>query len=345
MVMRLDGMGLSMMPRSKLTAGGGDVVAFFAAQGGGDAGIREHFQEGFLLSFFRAFPGQAFDGVVGDEIDFGFDTAGAFHQRSRLLQAVIDAGDENVFEGEALFVMLLPIRQGFEELIERVFLVYRHDLVSHLIAGTVKGDREADLQGDVGEFFDLRGEAAGGDGHAACADTDAPVCIEDFDGPGEIGVVCEGFTHAHEDNVVDALAGVGFGMDNLFDDFGGGEVAGEAGEATGTEFAVVGAADLAGDAEGEAIRFLAVEGWRGGDQNGLDKTSVVKLEEEFLSGIGTAFDPSDGHRSHDGGICECFAQGFWEVCHGLKGDGAFFEDPFDQLFAAEAGLTEAGDEL
>ena len=64
----------------ELTAGGGDIVAFFAAQSGGDAGIGEYFQEGVLLGFVRALPGEAFDGIVGDEIDLGLHAAGAFHQ-------------------------------------------------------------------------------------------------------------------------------------------------------------------------------------------------------------------------------------------------------------------------
>lgn len=71
----------------------------------------------------------------------------------------------------------------------------------------------------------------------------------------------------------------------------------------------------------------------------------MKFEEEFLSGIGTAFDLGEGHCAHDRGLGERFAQRFGEVCHGLEGDRAFFEDPFDELFCAEAGLAEAGDEL
>ena len=58
----------------------------------------------------------------------------------------------------------------------------------------------------------------------------------------------------------------------------------------------------------------------------------MKFEEKFLSGIGTAFYLGEGHCAHDGGFGERFAQGFGEVCHGLEGDGAFCEDPFDQLF-------------
>src|SRR5687767_3306987 len=61
---------------AELAAGGVDVVAFFAPEGGGDVAGFEGFEKLFLDGFDGALPRQAFDFVVGDEVYFGVELQG-----------------------------------------------------------------------------------------------------------------------------------------------------------------------------------------------------------------------------------------------------------------------------
>ena len=231
---------------------------------------------------------EAFDGVVGDKIDFGADAGGSFGEDGGVLRVGIDAIDEDVFEGDLLVLLGVPDAEGVEEFGDGILLVHRHDLFAGFIVRAVEGDGEADLLGEIGEFLYLGDESGGGDGDAAGADVEAPVGGDHIDRLAEIGEVGEGFAHAHEDEVVDLFAGEFFGEDDLGDDLGGGEISGEAIEPGGAEFTAVGAADLGGDAEGVAVGGLAVEGGGGGDEDRLDVALVGKFEEELAGGVGGA---------------------------------------------------------
>lgn len=237
------------------------------------------------MVFGGAHPGKAFDGVVGDEVDFGADCFGAFGEDAGLFEVVVDVLDEDILEGEVLLLTRVPVAKGFEEFVYAPALVDGHDLGADFVGGSVEGDGEPDLAWVVGEFFDLRNEAGGGDGEVAGTDVKAFGGGDEFDCFEQIGEVGEGFAHTHEDEVVDAGSGHFFSKEDLGGDFAGSEVAGEAEQSRGAEFAGKGAADLGGDAEGEAVRLLAVEGGGGGDEHAFDEAAVGELEEEFASGV------------------------------------------------------------
>ena len=159
-----------------------------------------------------------------------------------------------------------------------MLLVDRHDLAAHVVTGSVQGDRQTDLQREIGELPDLRSQAAGADRHVTRTDADAPFGVEDFDGFDEIAVVRQWLAHAHEDQIVHTLAYMRLDLDDLFHDFCGGEIAREAGQAAGAEFAVVSTADLAGNTERAAVRVAAIKGGIGGDEDGLDVATVIQFE-------------------------------------------------------------------
>ena len=242
-------------------------MAFFPAEGGGDAGGGEHGHEGVLPGIAGALPFEALDLVVGDAVDLGFHFARHADEGGGVLGAVVDAGDEDVFKGQPLLFPLGVKGAGLEEHGERVFAVHGHDLRADLIGGAVEGDGEADLEGLLGEFADLRGEAAGGKGDVARAEADAPGGIDDADGAHEVGEVREGLAHAHEDDVIDALAAQLLDAEDLPDDLGGGEIAAPAVEPARAEFAAVGAADLGGNAERAPVAGFAVKRGRRGDEH------------------------------------------------------------------------------
>ena len=148
--------------QAQLAAGGFDVVAFFEAEGGGDAGFGEDVAEGLAVGNFRAFPRQALDGVVGDEVDLGLEGARVFGEDVGLGEVVVDTLDEDIFQREVLFFLRVPVLQGIEELGGGIFFIHRHDLIAHGIGGSVEGDGEADLAGMAGELADLRHEAGRG---------------------------------------------------------------------------------------------------------------------------------------------------------------------------------------
>ena len=102
-----------------MAAGGVDVVAFFEAEGGLDAGVVEDGVEGAAVGLGRAAPVEALDGVVGDEVDLGVEAAGVAGEEAGLVEVVVDALDEDVFEGELLFFAAVPVVEGVEELGER----------------------------------------------------------------------------------------------------------------------------------------------------------------------------------------------------------------------------------
>ena len=62
------------MAEAELAAGGVNVVAFFAADGGLDFAGFEDVEKNVLSGLRRAHPREAFDGVVGDEVDLGAKT-------------------------------------------------------------------------------------------------------------------------------------------------------------------------------------------------------------------------------------------------------------------------------
>ncbi len=88
----------------------------------------------------------------------------------------------------------------------------------------------------------------------------------------EIG---EAFAHSHDEDVGDGLVDgeLAIEVEDLFDDFGGGEVSIEAVEAAGAEDAGHGAADLGADACGASMI-----GWH---EDAFDAVEIGTLEEEF----------------------------------------------------------------
>lgn len=270
-------------------------MTFLPTQGCGDSGGGEHGVESVLLGFARAFPGEPIDGVVGDEIDLGVDGSCPLGQEMRLGDHVIHIFDEDVLERDVLLALGAPVLQRVEQLGEVVLLIHRHDAAADFVAGAMQGDGEADLHRKVRELADLRREAAGAHGHVPRTDADAPFGIQDLDGLGQVGVVRQRLAHAHKDEIVHALTGISLDLHDLLDDLRRREIAGEAREAAGAKFAVIGAADLAGDAERAAVGITAIERGIRGDEHGLDIAPVVELEQKLPRRVLRASDFGDGH--------------------------------------------------
>ena len=198
----------------------------------------------------------------------------------------------------------------------------------------MEGKGEAEGERVVGEFFNLGGEAAGGDGDVACAHTDVGGGDEEIEGGEEVGEIGERFAHAHEDKIVGSASSDAGGFDDLADNFSGGEIAAPTVETAGAEAATIGATDLAGNAEGEASAAGAGFTEGGRDEHRFDEGAIAEFPKKFSGGVFGALD-GDGLCSAEaeaGG--EGSAEGEGEVGHLVVGGDEPLEDPSANLFFA-----------
>ena len=113
----------------------------------------------------------------------------------------------------------------------------------------------------------------------------APWCVENGQGGHEMPVIRQRLAHAHKDKIIHPLAGDGFGLEDLFDNFRWLQVARQPVQAAGAELALHGATDLGGDAEGVAVGSFSIQSGVGWDDDGLDEPAIGQLEEEFPSRV------------------------------------------------------------
>ena len=73
-------------------------MAFFAADGGSNSGSKEGAAEEMNGVFGGTFVRQAFDFIVGDEVDLGMEAFGVLREEAGLFGAIVDPGEENIFK-------------------------------------------------------------------------------------------------------------------------------------------------------------------------------------------------------------------------------------------------------
>ncbi len=178
-------------------------MAFLAADGSAHALAFEAIVEGVLAGDAGAFPIEAVDSVVGDEVNVSVQIECDSGEGIGLFEGVVDFLDQDELERYHAALGLAVAANRRDELFERVAAVDRHDLVAGLVGGAVQADREAELFGLVGEFEDFRDDARGGDGDAPGAEVQSPGRVEDAEGGQEVVVVGHGLAHAHNDDIVE----------------------------------------------------------------------------------------------------------------------------------------------
>ena len=87
-------------------------------------------------------------------------------------ELVVDAAEQDVFEGELLFGTERNLADGVDEVLDVPFAGDGHDLFAHLVVGRVEGDGELRTDGFLSEAQDAGHDAGGGDGHARFGDAD-----------------------------------------------------------------------------------------------------------------------------------------------------------------------------
>lgn len=307
-----------------MAAAGGDVDAATLADG---AGERKFVGENFLEAACGVRAGRgavvASGGVQRDEIYLRGESAEQVADGAGVFGRIVFAVDERPLVEDAAAGGFAVDAAGGDEFVERPFAGGGNEGGALFLGGGVEGDGEVE-----GAFFAGEAENAGNDADGAERDTlggegEAAVVAQDVDRAHDGVVVVERFAHAHQDDVAEPFAGGVCGrggggaegagdVSGLGDDFAGGEMARVAHLAGGTKDAAHGAADLAGDAGGDAARET--------HKNGFDALGVAEGEEVFaretVGGVGRG---GEGEGADEGFGGEAVADAGREVGHCVDG--------------------------
>ena len=130
-----------------------------------------------------------------------------------------------------------------------------------------------------------------------------------------------------------------FHREDLLDDFFGTQVALEAVETAGAEFAAVSATNLGRNAERVSVAGFAIQGRVGRDQYAFDERMIGKTPKEFFGRIARAL----GADEFDGGesvmLLKLITERFGKVRHRRPVGDAMDVKPFKQLCDAISRLT------
>ncbi len=285
------------------------------------------------------------EGVERDQVDLARYVAQQLDHLRGMLGLVVDVLEQGVFHSQDAFAT-----QGghiaharFQQYLERVLLVDRHQLVAQLVIGGVQrqGQRHVDM---LGQFVDHRHHARGGQGDATLGNAIAQIVHHDLHGGDDIVEIQQRLAHAHHDHVGDGAVDLGrngpegfIGKPHLANHFGGGEVAVEALLAGGAETAIQGAAGLGRNAEGTAVV--------GGNVDGLDAAAGGNADHPFTGAVGGNVFTDHFRRANFGNGLELFAQGLADVRHGGEIIDAKMVNPFHHLAGTEAFLPDRVEEL
>jgi hypothetical protein len=135
-------------------------VSLFAADRGTDTGFKKSAAEEVDRFFGGTFVGKAFDFVVGNEVHLCEKTAGVLGKEGGLFWRIVDSCQENIFEEDLFLFGTNKNVTGFEESVEGVPFVNRHNLVADSVAGGMKREGETKLKRVVGKLLDLRCKSA-----------------------------------------------------------------------------------------------------------------------------------------------------------------------------------------
>ena len=331
----------------ELPAGRHDVAPARRAHGARIARAVHDLGEALDLLPVRAFVRRAGPGIERDQVDLGGDAGEQTHERLGVLEAVVDALQHHVLEGDAARVGEAGIgAAGSHQLGNRILAVDRHQLVAQFVAHGVQRDGEhgAGLLAPAGDLGD---DAAGRERDAPLRHGEAVAVGGNRHRIAHVSEIVERLAHAHQHDVGDLAVAIGneaavlgpgralpvadavARQQDLADDLLGRQVAHEPLRAGVAERAGERAADLARDAQRAAVGL--------GDVDGLDLGGAL-----LVAADGQAQQPLAG--AVDGHLLGCDLgpgqrigarqgrpQVLGDVRHVLEGRGAANVDPAPQL--------------
>ena len=135
---------------AELPACSSDISTSAGADMAVHALLTEHALEMVDIVAAGAFEGESFDLVIADEVDIGAEFFDDGCEFDGMLWAIVDAAEEDVFEGDLAPGFLEPVRTGIDELIDRGELSPWNKLATQRVVGRV--DREGEGDGEI-EFL------------------------------------------------------------------------------------------------------------------------------------------------------------------------------------------------
>ena len=80
-------------------------------------------------------------GIEWNHVDLARNIAQQLGKLARLLFGIVDAAQQDIFEGNALAPRYRQRAAAIEQLLERIFAIDRHQFAAQLIVGRVQRDR------------------------------------------------------------------------------------------------------------------------------------------------------------------------------------------------------------
>jgi hypothetical protein len=115
-------------------------VSLFATDRGTDTGFKKGATKEVDRFFGGALVGKAFDFVVGNEVHLGKKAAGVLGKEGGLFRRIVDSCQEDIFEEDLFLFGTDKNVTGFEEPVEGITFVNRHNFIPDGVAGCVKGE-------------------------------------------------------------------------------------------------------------------------------------------------------------------------------------------------------------
>ena len=192
---------LAWVAGSALPPGGGDVAAVAAADIDDHVAVFQVFHKFIAVPVWAVAEAGAFHFVVFDDIDFDGKLAAVDSERFGIVKTVVDAVEEQVFEGGARACLFHKVFQAFRHIPQRVSLVHRHEGVAHRFFRRVERHGEVEAYALIRQAANAGGDACRGESDAVGGHRQPVLGGDAFDGGEDIVIVEERFAHAHEHDV------------------------------------------------------------------------------------------------------------------------------------------------
>ena len=142
-------------------------------------------------------------------------TAQDFAQPFCIAVRIIDAADQGVFKGDTASRFLCISSAGFQQDVQGISFVHRHHRPPDFISGSMQGDSQIYLGKIFSETINHVGQTASRHCDIAHADIEAVLVIDNLYECRKVIVVVKGLSCAHNHDMADFFASVGFRFHQL----------------------------------------------------------------------------------------------------------------------------------
>ena len=219
--------------------------------------------------------GRARPRVVGDDVDFGFDSLEQTRESVRILESIVVASEKHILEGDAPSARQGQPARGFDHFPNGILAVDRHELVAALVRGRMKAYGQTNRGRLCRERLELIDDSRRRHRNPAGRHRECVVIGEHLErGQDSLGIE-KRLPHPHEHDVRSRgrHRQIPAREHELGEDLPGLEVALETDRARKTKRAFEGTAHLSRQTKRVPLAI--------GDVDGLDVAAVRELEEVF----------------------------------------------------------------